>query len=303
MTDFNAADRDVDVAIRSWLREDRHEDVSRIAGAVLDQVETIPQRRSWWPAWRFHDMNTFAKALVATVAVLAVAFVGINLLPARGGAGPGGQPSPSLTPTPTRSPSAPPTESVSDLPSTDSVEAGTYRLPGSSILITLPSGWDAGEGSIRKHNDQPDELRVGFATSSISVYPDACATEVTPPPVGPTTDDLLAALRAQENSDVSEPVAVTVGEVAATRVEISVPEGLDLATCREGMLRALNAVGYGWVAWGLEPTGSYKPWAIYVAEVPSGRVVFDFGHETDATDADIAELNAIVESMKTEPAP
>ena len=46
MTDFNASDRDVNRAIRSWLHEDRHEDVSRIAGAVLDQVETTRQRRA-----------------------------------------------------------------------------------------------------------------------------------------------------------------------------------------------------------------------------------------------------------------
>jgi hypothetical protein len=51
MTDFNASDRDVTRAIRSWLREDRHEDASRIAGAVLDQVATTRQRRArWWPA-------------------------------------------------------------------------------------------------------------------------------------------------------------------------------------------------------------------------------------------------------------
>ena len=37
MTDFNASDRDVTRAIRSWLHEDRHEDVSRIAAAVLDR--------------------------------------------------------------------------------------------------------------------------------------------------------------------------------------------------------------------------------------------------------------------------
>ena len=53
MTDFNASDRDVTRAIRSWLHEDRHEDVSRVAGAVLDQVETTRQRRAtWWPARR-----------------------------------------------------------------------------------------------------------------------------------------------------------------------------------------------------------------------------------------------------------
>ena len=87
MTDFNASDRDVNRAIRSWLHEDRHEDVSRIAGAVLDQVETTRQRRSWWPARRFEFMNTYAKFALAAAAVLVVAVVGYNFLPGRGGVG------------------------------------------------------------------------------------------------------------------------------------------------------------------------------------------------------------------------
>ena len=97
MTDFNASDRDVTRAIRSWLHEDRHEDVSRIAAAVLDQVEATPRRRArWWPARRSSDMNNFAKVLFATAAVVAVAVVAINLLPG-GGSGTGGvPPSPSI---------------------------------------------------------------------------------------------------------------------------------------------------------------------------------------------------------------
>ena len=46
MSNQKASDRDVSRAIRSWLHEDRHEDVSRIAGAVLDQVDAVPQRRA-----------------------------------------------------------------------------------------------------------------------------------------------------------------------------------------------------------------------------------------------------------------
>ena len=100
MTDFNASDRDVTRAIRSWLHEDRHEDVSRIAAAVLDRVEATPRRRArWWPARRSSDMNNFAKVLVATAAVVAVAVVGINLLPGSE-SGAGGVPPPA-------SPSAP----------------------------------------------------------------------------------------------------------------------------------------------------------------------------------------------------
>ena len=101
MTDLNTSDRDVTRAIRSWLDEDRHEDASRIAAAVLDRVEATPRRRpSWWPARRSSDMNTFAKLLVATAAVVVVAVVGINLLP-RSGSGVGtSQPSPSPSPSP-----------------------------------------------------------------------------------------------------------------------------------------------------------------------------------------------------------
>jgi hypothetical protein len=99
MTDFNTSDRDVTRAIRSWLHEDRHEDVSRIAGSVLDQVQTTRQRRSWWPARRFESMNTYAKFALAAAAVLVVAVVGYNFLPARGGVGgPTATPSPSLSP-------------------------------------------------------------------------------------------------------------------------------------------------------------------------------------------------------------
>ena len=166
----------------------------------------------------------------------------------------------------------------------------------------MPSGWDVAEGSIRKHRDQPGELTVSFASPNIAVYPDACANDVTPPQVGPTTDDLLAALRAQENSDISEAVDVTVGDIAATRVEVSVPEGLDLGTCSNRVLRIWTAPGTGYLAFGGDPTGQYTPTPIYIAQTPSGRVVFDFGHAPDATAADVAELDAIVGSMVIEPA-
>ena len=69
MTDFNASDRDVTRAIRSWLHEDRHEDVSA-------------SRRRCWTAWRRPhgavpvggrrggpDMNKFAKSSGAAAAV------------------------------------------------------------------------------------------------------------------------------------------------------------------------------------------------------------------------------------------
>ena len=91
--------------VLSWLREDGHENAERVLLRALDEVDMTPQRRSWWPARRPYDMNSYAKVLLATAAVVAVALVGINLLPGSQ-TGAGGPPSPSLTPaaTPTASP-------------------------------------------------------------------------------------------------------------------------------------------------------------------------------------------------------
>ena len=91
MTDFKTSDRDVNRAIRSWLREDRHEDVSRVAGAVLDQVDTIPQRRStWWPARRTPTMNKFLAIGLGAAAVVVVALIGVQLIGSPGTNGIGG---------------------------------------------------------------------------------------------------------------------------------------------------------------------------------------------------------------------
>ena len=79
MTDFKTSDRDVNRAIRSWLHEDRHEDVSRVAGAVLDQVDTIPQRRAtWWPARRTPTMNKFLTIGLGAAAVVVAVLVGVS---------------------------------------------------------------------------------------------------------------------------------------------------------------------------------------------------------------------------------
>jgi hypothetical protein len=73
--------------VLSWLREETHENAERVLLRALDEVDTTPQRRSWWPAWRTNPMNTYAKLLAAAAAVLVVAVVGYQFLPRNGGIG------------------------------------------------------------------------------------------------------------------------------------------------------------------------------------------------------------------------
>lgn len=82
--------------VLSWLREDAHENAERVLLRALDEVDTTPQRRSWWPAWRSSRMNTYAKLIAAAAAVLVVAVVGYRFLPGNGGVG--GQPATAPSP-------------------------------------------------------------------------------------------------------------------------------------------------------------------------------------------------------------
>ena len=76
--------------VLSWLREETHENAERVLLRALDEVDTTPQRRSWWPAWRTSPMNTYAKLIAAAATLLVVAAVGYQFLPRSGGIG--GQP-------------------------------------------------------------------------------------------------------------------------------------------------------------------------------------------------------------------
>lgn len=69
--------------VRSWLHEDEHESADRVLAQVLAELDTTPQRRSWWPAWRMPYMNTYAKLAIATVAVVIVVAAAFYLLPGR----------------------------------------------------------------------------------------------------------------------------------------------------------------------------------------------------------------------------
>jgi hypothetical protein len=94
-----STDRETTRVVRSWLDEGVTSLPDRVLDAVLDQVPTTPQRRSWWPARRIDQMNTYAKLIATAAAVLVVAVVGYQFLPGR--SGPGGQTTaPSPTPAP-----------------------------------------------------------------------------------------------------------------------------------------------------------------------------------------------------------
>ena len=76
-----STDRDITRIVRSWLRTDEHESADRVLDAVLDQLDTTPQRRStWWPARRFSQMSTrqcspWQQWRSSSIALLGISFM------------------------------------------------------------------------------------------------------------------------------------------------------------------------------------------------------------------------------------
>ena len=298
-----STDLDTTRIVRSWLEEGRTTLPDWVRDDVMDRLPSTPQRRSRWTAWRFTTMPTAAKTAIAAAAVIAVAVGALAFL--QRPTGPSATPTPSPTTAPTPTESVEPSAAIVFVPGSGPIAAGTYRMGGeASIRLTIPPGWDAAAGDesptgtdIRKHRDEPGELTFWVdASDNIRVYADTCATDATPPRTGPTADDLLTALRAQENSDVSEPVEVTIGGRDVMRFDISIPESLDEDACTNGFARVWQSITYGWL---VPPSPAAA--TVHVAETPAGRIVFGFSAADDVSATDFAELEAMVDSMVIEP--
>jgi hypothetical protein len=235
MTDFKTPDRDVNRAIRSWLREDWHEDVSRIAGAVLDQVDTIPQRRAtWWPARRRQTMNKLLGFGLAAAAVVVVLIVGAQLLGSagNGGVGSGATPTPEPTATPEPSPSP-----ISAPPLTQSFTSTVH-----GISVSYPEGWTARAATEPWTNGT---FSSGFVDPHLDVLQDPVLTDhlflrIASQPIGDSAaEDWIAAQMAGEDGcTTTEPIVVdgATGLIGGESCDVAV-----VTTAGRGYAIALSA--------------------------------------------------------------
>jgi hypothetical protein len=292
-----STDRDTTRVVRSWLQTDEHESADRVLDAVLDQLDTTPQRRATrWPARRLPDMNTFVKFGLAAAAVVVAALLGFNYLvaPNIGVSGPGDP-----TPTPTA-----PDPSPENMPGSGALDPGAYRITDESytpveLVITVPAGWHASDtGAVGKNKDSLGEL--GMAAFVVThVYGDACDSEGTLTEIGPTADDLVAALVAEQNVDVTGPTDVTIDGYPARGLDLAFPPGLDVDTCRNPGLNIQIWADEAEINFFAIPVGHTA--SVYVADIDGQRVVITTDTGPEATEEDIAERDAIVDSIRIVP--
>jgi hypothetical protein len=291
--------QELDRSISAWLEaEAPRRAPDDVLEASRDRIRNTRQRRFWWPAWRFSDMNSFAKVLVATAAVAVVAVVGINLLPGgetgTGGSSPSPSPSPSPSLSPTQAPTASPlTHVVKPFSGSDSI--GDAEDPrGDSIAFTFaaPASWERlGDLGVSDGNDPPDGAGVFFYRGG-GLYVDPCRPDDegnADISVGPTVDDFVTALVDHPSLDVTAPVDVTLAGYSGKYVDLLVPD--DISECFR--YRPMDAHIYA--------QGPGQRWHMWVLDVNGVRVLVETNDHPGTSADRLAEEQAIIDSLEITP--
>jgi hypothetical protein len=293
-------DRNASRVVRSWLREDRHEDADRVLWAALDQLDTTPQRQTtrWW-ARRTPDMNKFVAIGLGAAAVVVVLLIGSNLL-GSGSPPPGGAPSESVVP----SEAEPSPSGAGGLPVGSSWDLFPEGNPHINVTIPAP-GW-IGDGGILTKGEGADFAGIISFASPLYVYGDPCQWESTTPDSPSTTvEELVAALSAQASRDASDPVDITLDGYAGKSMALHVPEDVafadgdgDFTDCDQGYFGSWGAEGNS------EPEryhqGPGQIDELWILDVDGDLVVIDAAHYPGTPAEVVDEKRAIVESATFE---
>jgi hypothetical protein len=289
-----STDRETTRAVRSWLDEGITRLPDRVLDAVLDQVPATPQRRRpWWPARRSIQMNTFAKLAGAAAALLVVAVVGYQLLPATS-QGPGPTVTPVPTPTPTAQPAPSPTAAA--FPN-GPIGPGTYGASRDGVALTFrvpTSGWTAGDGIWVSKGTVVASFWIGAFDN---IYADPCAHTPFEPAPARTPAALAAAVASiQGVRVVSGPEAFRMDGYPAYHVTVEIPADLPCEP-HEFYLYYDDETG--------GPSGGYRyanaPLDLvrcFIVDVGGTIVWIDGDSGNGAPDAAVGELGQIIDSIE-----
>jgi hypothetical protein len=321
---------DPDPVISAWLNDEAAERApERLLSATRTRIESTNQRRAWRPAWRLQHMNNRSRLGGVMAAIAVIVVLGFVLIPRPVNSGnvtptplPGASPSATSAP----SPASIPTSVLSPVvippgrlcTSTDclggTLVAGTYSFDAgyvtpADLTFTVPAGWTIYGGYIGKATNfgneyvDPSPTEVVFATFLVTdVYPDACHWTNKQVSAGTTVDQLANLLETQRGVVATTPTSVTIGGFPAKRIQRTTAANSDFGNCDGAKLHFWPAPG-GDDNGGLWGGAAGSTDADYVVDVDGRTFVILARHGASASPADLAELNAVIASIRIASSP
>jgi hypothetical protein len=306
---------DIERLLDHWFSDGPTRVPDRVLDVVADRVERQPQRRTWRLDGRPTTMSSLSRLAFAAAAVLALAVIGHNLLPGSSGVG-----APIATSSPSASPATSPSPGI--LP-VGLLVSGRYRLQPFDAAASLAIGMDVPAGwrgfpkwALLGPNGTaaPGGIGIGFLAPT-GLFEDPCRWDLdgngTMPSrgdvvVGPTADDLVAALQVNAHYEASEPVDVTIGGYPAKRVDLQLPADIDFATACDVVAGHSEGTFFPWATAeadgsNLFAQGPGNRWQISIVEVAGTRFVVVVDDYATTPEADRTAARAMVKSVTIEP--
>lgn len=238
------------------------------------------------------NSNTIRIAVAAAV-VVVMAFVGYQLI-----AGPsvGDQsPSPSASAAPSALQSAGPNALplIPDQP----LSAGTYALDDGfpvDVTFEVPEGWVScssspmDQGVCKESTDTEPGSGVGFLiVDNLVADPCGPGNELLDPSVGPSVDDLVAALSSLEGFEATAPVNITVDDFSGKQFTLTAPldEGCETWRTEAGT----NGVGPG------------ESNLLLILDVDGVRVVMNGAYQPETSEEQFSAIQEVIASVHIEP--
>jgi hypothetical protein len=172
---------------------------------------------------------------------------------------------------------------------------GTSAAP--YAVIDVPGGYASfGHWAVWPlDGGEDDEFRTVEYWVVHGVYDDPCRWKGAAPEIGPTVDDLVVALSAQRHTQVTAaPEPVTLGGHDGVLVSVSVPPDLKHSRCTEG--RYMFWQGSPGDAHHQAPVGTTE--RLWILDVDGQRVVLGAAATARVSENEVAELTAMVESVR-----
>jgi hypothetical protein len=230
---------------------------------------------------------------------------------------PGGTNTTTTSPTATSEPTASPTiQNILDLPDFAPLEPGSYFIDPDAdpstplrVVYEVPAeGWSQWIGAVKFAD-------VGHAGVSITTVTNlvrqGCRDHsLADPPVGPSVDDLATALADLAPFRVtSPPKDVTIYSYSGKYLELTVPDlpvegqgdNRHFTECMEGTLQswiAPEALGGAFYGYNAEPGRTEEFW---ILDIEGTRLMIEANWSPDSPRKDVAEMRAILDSIRMEP--
>jgi hypothetical protein len=235
------------------------------------------------------------------------------------GCGSGGQATAPPTSPPSTTDASSPTaiRDVMAVPRFAPLERGTYSIDPDAdpstplrVLYTIPAdGWSMWIGAI-KFREGPDAAgHVAVSVAAVdNLVIDGCHDHApADPPVGPSVEDLAAALADLSPFRVrSPPSDVAAYGYNGKHVKLTVPpmqsefrgDRTHFTACNSGYLRSWIAPLLSYTFWGYTGEGHIEEF--WILDVKGDRLVIQANWSPDSPAEDLAEMRAILDSIRIE---